>query len=68
MENELDLLRATFTRAVLDFKKGDKKDKEEATYWLLDDERHHICSFVTICDILGFDPDRIRTYLGLRGK
>lgn len=36
----------------------------EAEDWIMQDDARWLCSFVSICHVLGFDPDYLRT--GLR--
>ena len=35
----------------------------EAEKWILDDDPTWICSFLSICHVLGLDPDYLRTGL-----
>jgi hypothetical protein len=68
---ECQLLWAVLEHAVEDYLKyatatsrRGKRLFREAEAWLMQDDPTWLCSFVNICDILGMDPDHLRT--GLR--
>jgi hypothetical protein len=68
---ECHLLWAVLENSVEDYLKyaiatsrRGKRLFREAEAWLMQDDPTWLCSFVNICDILGMDPDHLRT--GLR--
>lgn len=68
---ECQLLWAVLEHAVEEYRKyasatsrRGKRLFREAEAWLMQDDPTWLCSFVSICNVLGLDPDYLRT--GLR--
>jgi hypothetical protein len=65
LKAEFSLLHAVLLTAVKDLRGNNKTEWQRAKEWFLDDQRHHVFSFVMLCEIIGQDPGRIRKQLGL---
>jgi hypothetical protein len=59
VKNEIALLQATLLRAIKDLKCREG-NRHSAIAWFLDEQHHHVCSFVPLCLALGLDPERVR--------
>lgn len=62
---EKNLLRAILVTAMADLKKPGEPGRR-ATEYFLSEEEDYIFSFVSVCNFLNVDPERIRMVTGVR--
>jgi hypothetical protein len=69
--HELDGVRSLFhavlLNAIKELRSGRSALRQDALYWFEDPQRHHVFSFIPLCEVLGFDPDTVRNKI-LRRK
>ena len=64
---EFSLMHAVLLTGVKDLRGKNRTEAQRAMEWFLDEQRHHVFSFVMLCEIIGQDPGRVRKELGLEG-
>jgi hypothetical protein len=53
----------TYMKYMSSTRRRGKRLFAEAEHWIMQDDPTWLCSFVSICDVLGLEPDALRTGL-----